>query len=206
MVTDDRGQAFTLEALIGSILILTAVLFALQAVVITPTTAGTIDRDVAEERIGQAEDALQIATTEDELSHMVRYFNGTTVDGEPVPAGAGENGYDTQEGIPEEAAGRFGEVLNQTFTGQQYNVEVIPLKENGNRDGGNVTEFFSQGDPTNQAVSASVTVTLYEEQTLTAPGARDTTLDEADEDLYPFPNVDDSEPIYNVVEVRITVW
>lgn len=206
MVSDDRGQAFTLEALIGSILILTAVLFALQAIVITPTTAGTIDRDVAEQRVGQADDALQIAASEDELSHMVRYFNGTTDDGDPVPAGADENGYSREEGIPPAVAGRFGAILNEAFGGQQYNVEVIPLEPNGNRDADNATSFFSQGDPTNQAVSASMTVTLYDDQTLTAPGERDTTLADADENLYPFPNVDDTEAIYNVVEVRITVW
>lgn len=206
MVSDDRGQAFTLEALIGSILILTAVLFALQSIVITPTTAGTIDRDVAEQRVGQAEDALQIAASEDELSHMVRYFNESN--DEPFPAGADENGYSREEGIPPAVAGRFGALLNEAFVGQQYNVEVIPLEEDGNRDADNATNFFSQGDPTNQAVSASVTVTLYDDQLLTAPGARDITLEEAESEgvELPYENVDPNSEVYNVVEVRITVW
>lgn len=202
----DRGQAYTLEALIGSILILTAVLFALNAVVITPTTAGTLDRSVQEERIGQAEDALAIATEEQELSHMVRYYNGTLDEGEPVPAGAQIGGYTREQGIPKAAAGRFGEILNRTFEGQQYNVEVIPLDDDGIRDGGQTQEFFIQGDPTNQAVSASVTVVLYDDQTLTAPDARDTTLADADPDTFPIENVDDDSEVYNVVEVRITVW
>jgi hypothetical protein len=69
------------------------------------------------------------------------------------------------------------------------------------------------GPPAAEAVTASQRVTLYDNETLTAPGATDRELWEYDTDpsngergFYPIPDAAPNSPIYNVVEVRVTVW
>jgi hypothetical protein len=69
------------------------------------------------------------------------------------------------------------------------------------------------GPPAAESVTTSQRVTLYDNETLTAPGATDRELWEYDTDpsngkrgFYPIPEAAPNSPIYNVVEVRVTVW
>jgi hypothetical protein len=70
-----------------------------------------------------------------------------------------------------------------------------------------------RGEPSDDAVTASYTVTLYDNQTLTAENASqnvelwqyDTNGTNSDDGYYPIPNAVEG-PVYNVVEVRLVVW
>ena len=236
----DRGQAYTLEGFVSAMIVLMALLFALQAVVITPTTGGLSDRTVQSQLEQETQDALVVGATADgsdgyqDLSTLVRYWN--------VSEGAGHY-YNTSD--PEvddfhytpandtEFTDEFalGRVLADRFTdrGLSYNVDLVYWD--------NTTETYEhealveQGD--SEAVTASYTVTLYESDNLTAPDdqSRNTSLRDAyyceapddtgpgeyeeehhGEDCYPIPPAtpapeeDDGSEIYNVVEVRVTVW
>jgi len=203
-----RGQAFTLESLIGSILLLTALLFASEAIVIAPDSAGELDRSVQEERIQIAEDALQIGAKNGELSHLARYFNNS---GDAFPAGnTDQDGFQSDSGIPREAGGRFGRILHEEFENNQYNVELIYRDASGNTSSNQVTRMIYQGEPNGPTVSVSRTIVLYEDQTFTAPGSTTTGLTGLDTDEYPLPNIDnsprDDDQVYNVIEVRATIW
>ena len=209
----DRGQAYTLEGFVGAIIVLTAVLFAVQSIVITPTTGGAIDRTVQAQLQQEAADALTVAENDGELSHIVRYWSE---DGGPDGA---EEGYynadvpETQRGNytssqfadPGEMNANFGQVLDERFeeSGRNYNVELVYRSGD---DGENSSSFHLvyQGRPSPNAFTGSYTVTLYDEQGLTAPDNRDQTLAESDE--YPIPNIDNDSELYNVVEVRLVVW
>lgn len=207
-MTGDRGQAYTLEGVIGSLFLLTAILFALQSVIITPTTSGTVDANVRAELRAQADDVLVIASQNESfgLGSLSRYwhqsdltfFNATNP---RVGYGSGE--------LP----GDFGEMLNETFTSRSrlYNIELrYPAKEAGKTLS---TTVAYQGQPSKNAVTASYTVTLYDNQTLTSPTASsavelwqyDTDPTDNDDGYYPIPNAVPG-PVYNVVEVRLTVW
>lgn len=201
----DRGQAYTLEGFVGAIVVLTAVLLALQSIVITPTTGGSIDRTVQAQLQQEVQDALTVAANDGELSGLVRYWNesqGQYHNDTNVPRGV----YSSDEfADPTTMDGlQFGALLDGRFTadGRNYNVVVAYRTENESETASFPLVYQSQ--PTPSAVVASYTVTLTDDQTLTAPGDRHRTLEDAADD-HPIPNAVDG-PTYNVVELRVIVW
>lgn len=214
--SEERGQAFTLEGFISAIVILTAVLFALQAVVITPTTGGAVDRAAQAQEEREVQDVLRIAAENGELSELVRNWN----------TGASDPGWDGGESHPDAAytnsefanLSDFGHTLDEQLvnaSGKAYNVEFIAYDDSGTR----YTESIVQmgGGKGGSAVSASYFVTVYDEQPLTEPDGsggfdeQSETLEEARADYsgdqeYPFPNRDEDSTDFTVIEVRVTVW
>ena len=203
----DRGQAFTIEGITASLVLLMAVLMAVQAVVVTPTTRGTVDEDVRSNLRQQADDVLALSATAPgaDLSSLVRYWepSGRTFAGADNPqVGYGLDAPPT----------RFGTLLTETFTqrGYLFNVEVV-YRTDTPGDTGRLT-MVRRGYPDENAVVASRTVTLYDDDTLTGPESGAATLAEYDTDLtdgddgyYPIPDAVEG-PVYNVVEVRVVVW
>lgn len=205
----ERGQAFTIEGITAAVVLLTAVLLAVQAVVVTPTTRGTVDEDVRTELRQQTEDVLWLSSTGadsgEDLSTLVRYWrpNGQTFAGATNPrVGYGRDPPPT----------RFGTLMNRTFTqrGYLYNAELRYRTDVAGES--ESLPLVSRGFPDENAVVASWTVTLYDNDTLTGPGTGgaelweyDTDPADGDDGYYPIPDAVDG-PVYNVVEVRVVVW
>ena len=214
--TTDRGQAYTLEGFISAMIVLMALLFALQSVVITPTTGGLADRTVEAQMQQETQDALMIAATADEdgsnLSKMVRYWDPD----EDEFYNATDSGHGNYEPTRDsELYDEFilGQIMVDRFTesGMSYNIELVAQDENGEFDDENSTYLVYQGE--SEAVTASYTVTLYEDDTLTIPEEEehsDKTVREAEGLNYPIPPAHeddgDNPEVYNVVEVRISIW
>jgi hypothetical protein len=102
--------------------------------------------------------------------------------------------------------------MNRTFTqrGYLYNVELRYRTDVAGES--EPMTLVSRGFPDENAVVASWTVTLYDNDTLTGPGAGgaelweyDTDPADGDDGYYPIPDAVDG-PVYNVVEVRVVVW
>lgn len=220
MVSDDRGMAYALEGFISAVVLLVALLIAVQSVVVSPSAGGSVDRSVQAQLQGEAQDALIVAESEGDLSHVIRYWDPDTegyynlnVSG-AAPGNYTADRFANQTAMNGTAAHKFGfgELLDERFTqaARSYNVELV-YRTPG--DGG--TESFYlvyQGSPDSSGVSASYMVTLTDDQTLTAPETT-ATLQEAgnesgntSDEVYPIPNVDDEGHVYNVVEVRLVIW
>ncbi|WP_135819973.1 DUF7288 family protein [Halostella litorea] len=188
MHEDDRGQAFTLEGFIGSMLILTAVLFALQSVIITPTTSGTVDRDVQSGIEREAEDVLAQQRNKGTLKEQVLNVSEDGYNGEP------STGY-----APSNPPGDFGETLNGTFSrrGRVYNVIVefrsVSNKTTNTGVNSAVKNMVYRGVPSDSAVVASETVTIYDDEV-------------SNPDDFPVPDTAPGSPVYTVAEVRLVVW
>lgn len=211
----DRGQAFTLEGFIGAIIVLIAVVFALQAVVLTPTTGGAVDRTAQAQTEREVMDTLLVAANEGELSKIVRYWDpDERLDGTFHNATATTDAAYNNSVFAAETD--FGAVLDRRFVderGNSYNVDLIAYDEAGDR----VTErLVRMGDgSSSDAVSTSYAVTVYDDSTLTRPASNGIEADTStnvshawDESAYPIPpgaTLDESA-VYNVVEVRVTVW
>lgn len=208
MTVSDRGQMYTLEGVIGSLVIVTAVVFAMQSVVLTPTTGGSVGTEERADLRQQAEDVLALAAQNDtfDLSHQTRYWSQSkrTFYGALNP----RLGYGDRR-LP----GAFGRLLNGTFEahGHRYNAWLHYRPANGSTDTLR-TPLVVRGNPPENAVVATHTVTLFDNQTLTAPGTSgielwqyDTNATDSEDGYYPIPDAADG-PIYNVVEVRIVVW
>jgi hypothetical protein len=203
----DRGQAFTLEGVVGAIIILTAVVFALQSVVITPTTSGSVNPDVRQELQTEANDVLATAGQNETfgLQDYVLYWSQST---QRYAGSINQRvGYGSRT-----PPGNFGNLLLTTFSqrGRTYNVEFRYLTNETNRT--KSVPFVYRGQPSDDAVTATYRVTLYDNQTLTAPGSPrveiwqyDTDPTNNEDGYYPIPNAIDG-PVYNIVEVRLTVW
>lgn len=196
----ERGQAFTLEGFIGAMVVLMAVLFALQAVVLTPTTGGLADRSIQSQVQQEAQDALVVSNQDGNLSETVRYWDGKGGFNETdeAPAPGEENATYSPEQFGNVST--LGDVLNQSFAerGWSYNVELHYTNETGNHE---TRTLVYQGSPSSDAVTTSYTVTLYETQE-----AGSQQLEEYDEDDWSIARSSDSDLLYNVVEVRVTLW
>lgn len=213
---DDRSQAFTLEGFIASVVILTAVLFALQSIVLTPTTGGTVDQEVRSQLRIQANDIL-VATAHNgtpgqpdrNLSWLVRHYNGS----ETHPAGAIDRTIGYGSNSPKTM---FGAMLNQSFKqrGRVYNV-ILEYRNETNLNESESVRYVYRGVPSDNAIVTTYTITLYDNESLTGPGAADLELWETSQDdvattlspqrYFPIPDAFDG-PVYNIVEVRVIVW
>ena len=197
----DRGQAYTLEGFIGAMVVLMAVLFALQSVVITPTSSGLSDRSVQAQIQQEAQDALVVSDQDGNLSETIRNWN--TSSGQfynaSVSGPTGET-YTTKEFKNQS---ELGDILKQRFANNGYNYNVELVYENGSKFGS--THLVYQGTPSPNAVTASYVVTLYRDQTLTA-GDNEKLPDAYTNYDYPIPVTTDADVVHKVVEVRVIVW
>ncbi|ELZ23949.1 DUF7288 family protein [Natrinema limicola] len=200
----DRGQAYTLEGFVSAMVVLMAVLFALQSVVITPTSGGLSDRSVQAQLQQEAKDALVVSDQDGNLSETIRNWN-TDEDQFHKASVPGPDGNSTYNTTAFANQSRLGGILEQRFAnnGYSYNVELVSETEAPNEF--ETTYLVYQGAPSPDAVTASYVVTLYEDDELTANER--IKLENADDSTdYPISGTTETELVYNVVEVRVIVW
>jgi hypothetical protein len=203
----DRDQAFTLEGIVAAFLVLIALLSALESVLLTPITVGSVDESTQSRLRTQASDVLRVTANNDTMELTDYALDWSPVDRTFVGGKTPTVGYGLA-GPP----GNFGTLLGQTFSNRGLNSPVVlHYREDTPGDSGSV-EMVYQGEPSNSAVVASYTITLYDDTTLRGPSGTSATLAEMDtnatndEDGYFYaPDAVDGE-VYNVVEVRIVVW
>jgi hypothetical protein len=215
MVTDDeRGQAFTLESFVASIVLLTAVLFTLQATVITPTTGGQVSEPTREQLSTEASDLMNALSDDREanFANAIRYWDAT---GQTFDGAVDEmSGYGS-DGPPQEM---FDGAFEETFTDRGYTYNLVIHYRGGNvsniDDGDGTLALVYRGPPAPDAVSVSQTVTLFDNSTLDQDvndddrqlWEYDTDPSDGDDGYFPIPDAAPHSPLYNVVEVRLTVW
>ncbi|TYT63051.1 DUF7288 family protein [Natrialba swarupiae] len=203
---DDRGQMYTLEGFAAAAVVLFALLFAMQSVVIAPGTGGAVDRTAQAQQQQQLQDGLVVSAHAEEgnLSSMVLYW--------------AQNGYLENEHFEDEnQSGEYpfalAEVLEEEFSGSgigdDYTIEFVYQNEStGNTESDYIKEdTYTSDDP--GAVTASYMITIHEDQNMTEMD--NGTLRDSDEPIHTvdseLPRGDpNSDPIYNVVEVRVTSW
>ena len=201
----DRGQAYTLEGFISAMIVLMAVLFALQSAVITPTTGGLSDQTVQAQVQQETQDALVVAANNESenLSYMIRYWDGSGGFEDASGPQLEYEGHPTYEVETFEEKFALGDILDKRFSenGQNYNVEAHYEDDDTERDH---KTLVYQGAPPSDSVTASYAVTLYDEQSTT--GNYSSTLQNIAPDDPTIPNRSTESPVYNVVEIRVIVW
>lgn len=191
MVMDSRGQAYTLEGIVAAILVVSALLLALQAVVVTPTTEGTADRDTMSQLDTQAGDVLTVAHEQEALAEAALWDNSSngTVQGWKVG--------DCQVNLD------LCSMLEETFTNRSYRYNVyVDYRANGTTD---TNVLFEQGVPNSNAVTATHAVTLHGGMNLTGPGRDMSLADLGDEHFYASAIESNDVDLY-MVEIRVVVW
>jgi len=203
----DRGQAYTLEGLTAAFLLLLATLYAIQAVILTPITVGSVDEGSQSRLRAEASDILQVTAnreTEDLTYHVLHWsaLDRTFAGGDSPRVGYG------QDGPP----GKFGRFLDKSFDARGRNYNIVVRYRLNNSTGSGVQRMAFQGQPSRSAVVASYTLTLFDDMRLTGPerstttiGEMDTNATDNDDGYFYAPDVADG-PVYNVIEVRLIVW
>ena len=195
-MTVDRAQAHTLEAFMAALIVVTGVLFALGATAVTPLSASTSNQHIQNQQIGTANDLLAVAAANGTLRESVLYWN-TSEGGFDA---AGEDGYYTAGGPPT----RFGRALNETFRDDRVAFNVFVVYWDGTTRA--QRPMIYMGSPSDNAVSASRTLVLYNDTALTAPGETTNVSAAAAAGEFYAPDAEPGSHLFNVVEVRIVTW
>ncbi|MUV87219.1 hypothetical protein GJ631_11750 [Natronomonas sp. CBA1123] len=190
-----RGQAYTLESVIAAVLIVTSLVFALQVTAVTPLSASTSNQHIENQQRASAAGVLTAAEEAGVLKDAVLYWNDTAAEFDE----AERRIYYTNGEPPNE----FGNITDRSFGGRGLAVNVV-LYPGG--DNGPVPMVY-RGEPSDNAVSASRTVVLFDDDNLTAPGHESTTVkNAATYGEYIPEDTGNSGSVYNVVRVEVVVW
>lgn len=197
--TVDRGQAHTLEGVVASLIILSAVVFALEMTVVTPLSASTSSQHIENQQEATARGVLGAAAESGALKRSLLYWNDTGGRFWNATT-ATENPYYETNPPPTD----FGEMLNRSFDqkGIAYNVHLRFNTSAGELD---EKRLVYQGRPSDNAVSASWPVTLYQDDKLYdhEEGQTDTNVSAASSFYAPDTS---GSSIHNVVRVEVVVW
>lgn len=204
---NDRGQAFTVEGVAAAVLLLGTLLFALQATGITALSAGTAGGAVDTQQADLARGVLSNAVAAETLTPSLLYWNDSYVgtDRNGTYHGTGDDGYYVA-GIPT----AFGDSLNRTLTdnGYAYNVNVYYYDDSTGVDDATVVSrpLVEQGTPSDDAIRAVRTVTLYDDDVLYGVNSTATNTTLANASNFYAPDVSPDSPVYNVVQVEVVAW
>ncbi|MGM0605510.1 MAG: DUF7288 family protein [Halobacteriota archaeon] len=201
MVRDaERGQAHTVEAFVAALLLVSGLVFALQATAVTPLSASTSNQHIENQQRAAANDVLAIAAAEGDLKAAVLCWNPNG--NETFVNASTETGAYLSGG--EQAAagcGQFGRQLAETFGDRSvaYSVRVVYHNATGVVK---TQPMIDMGDPSDSAVTASRTVAIYPDDRLGPDGegqpvSEATLYGEDDPDWMAYPTQ---------IEVEVTVW
>lgn len=193
MVSEDRGQAYTLEGVLGAILVVTAVVYGLQAI---DTRAWQSQTDQNTQQLqNRAGDLLTVAGESGALREATLcYRDSRRISGSDSP----------------NQRGAFEDMLNQTFDsrGDQYNLYFSWWNRTDERET-TIASSLTADNADRAALSvatASTTVTLTDDMRQRIGNdcsSRGPKIENSD-GFYIQKNVEST--VYNVVEVRLVVW
>ena len=188
-----RGQAYTLEAVIASLLLVSSLVFALQVTAVTPLSASTSNQHIENQQRASASGVLTAAQEAGALNEAVLYWNDSA-DAEKY-YDAGRLGYYTNDYPPN----KFGNITERAFDGRGLAVNVL-IHYNESKE---PSRMVYRGEPSDNAVSASRTVTIYNGSKLAGTS---TTVENANSFYKVVPYDGTGGTVYNVVRVEVTVW
>lgn len=218
--TLNRGQIHTLEGFAAAFIILGALLVAFQSVSVTPTSSSTASQQVETQNYVLADDWLSAAEESGALEEALLYWRHSDdgvprfdEDGRDINPGSRGNQTYTNT-VPDNT---LGLMLERTFlqNGIAYNIEL--RCESPDDSEPETHDWMDAGQPSNHASTATQMVVLHQNDTLTHPESDDRelwetnvysdicpNLAEGDEDSDYLEHTDSD--VYNVMEVRLTVW
>lgn len=191
-----RGQSYVLEAIAAGVIVVAGVIFAIQATAVTPLSVSTANEHVENQERAMAETVLERTAASGALKEAVLYWNPdnrTFYDAEP-------EGY-----LGESPPNAFGHELERVFTDARIatNVYVVYSRPSGQ----GLEPMVYQGTPSDNAVTATHSLVLTDDDTLSAPGYDEYTLNATnDTDGFYARDVVSDGRTYNVVEVRLVAW
>ncbi len=191
----DRAQIHTLEAVVGSLLLVASIVFALQMTAVTPLSASTSSQHIENQLQSSATGVLAGAATENELKPAMLAWDWKN----EKFYGSTDDSFYTSQSPPN----AFGDRLKRAFTdrGIAYNVYV-----DYSNDGGIISKrVVYRGEPSDNAVRAAKKVVLTNDDVL-----RDSNMDETSHRFnstnFYAPDIASASGTHNVLKVEVVVW
>jgi len=213
---DRRGQAYTIEGIIGAIVVASALVLGLQAVDIAPWADDTASEQTEALRV-EVQDVLEAADDRDALRTAATCIDGDG-DGGPHPAvAAGGRANDSERD-------ELGALLNRTLdeNGREYNV-FIEYQNDSNPDNLDQERIsFSSDSPGRSSVTVTRQVPLFDSDptlafdpdqgacvpTSSLSNRENVTLsarDNPEEEIY-IEDQHESSELYAVIKIRVEAW
>lgn len=191
----NRGQAFTLEAFTASLLLVGAIIFAMQVTAVTPLTASTSSQHIENQQQQLASGLLDAAVSNGSLREAILYWNDS---GGRFAGSASDEGFYQTGGPPT----TFGEMLNRTMRdrGLAFNVNVLYVTTSNRIER---ERLVNLGTPSDNAISARRTLVLYDNDTLTST---DSSAELTDSSTFYANDIAPDSGVYNVLRVEVIVW
>nr|WP_246391656.1 hypothetical protein [Halosimplex pelagicum] len=192
----DRGQAHTLEGVVAALIVLSAVVFALEMTAVTPLSASTSSQHIENQQEGTARGVLASAAETGALERAVLSWNATSEQFYHTP----DVGRFTTGAPPN----RFGEMLERSFDRQgiAYNVYLRYQGADGRL---RTQEYVDQGVPSDHAVRATWSLSLMTDDAIRDGNGDPTGTTVSDESTYFVPR-QSSAGVYSVINVEVVVW
>lgn len=197
-----RAQAHTLEGVVAGLLLISALAFAYQVTAVTPLSGSTSSQHIENQQRATAEGALQTATESGALRRAVLFWDGANKKFREADNG---QHYTNKDDPPNQ----FLDLLTRAFEdrGVALNVHVVYVDSTDRRQR---QRMVYRGEPSDNAVTATTTLTLYDDDVLYADSDDDDiaepTSDELESSSFYAPDAGSSSSVYNVVVVEVTVW
>ena len=188
-----RAQAHTIEAFMAALLLVGGVIFAIQATAVTPLTASTSNQHIENQQRAMANDLLTVTAQNGSLLESTVYWDEEN----STFFGAGDQGFFVEGGPPN----TFGATLNETFRIDRVAFNVYVFYHKPDETIRQKTMVY-MGSPSDNAVTASRSVFLYDDTPVSGPEATGTV---SSTEFYA-PDANPDGPLYNVLEVRIVTW
>jgi len=192
-----RGQAYTLEALVASLLLLGAVVFALQATAVTPQSDSTASGHSRAQLERAGEGVVEAAAANGSLRRTALYWNTST--GTFHGLAPYESAYANRD-LPTAFGRRLARSVGPDAVA--YNVAVVYRTAGG---AVKTETIVDSGTPSDGAVAVRETVTVYDDDRLTAqdgdPGNRTVAAT-----AFYLPDAAPNSGVYNVVTVEVVLW
>lgn len=197
MVSDRRGQVFTLEAFVAAMIVLSSVAFALSVTAATPLSASTSNQYVETQQAALGGGLLGSAQATDVIRPTLLgwdddagWFHGASARGHHTTCA-----FDTA----------FGDLLETSIEdhGMACNVRVSYITETGEV---RHERLVFLGEPSENAVRVRTSAVLFDDDVLLDATESPTTTQLADAQTYYAPDAAPTDRLYNVVLVEVVVW
>lgn len=193
-----KGQIYTLEAVAAVTLLITAIIFAQAASSVTPLSSSTASENVENQHNELANGIGEITNKNGELREALLYWDN---DANRFHNSGGATIFYTLN-TPEN---NLGNLIQEQFVENGIGVRIDLSYYRGDDYNINGTPYIDFGSPSPNASSSTTTIELYDNDKLVDENGNETniTLDESD---YFMPNINEDAAVYNVVQVRVTIW
>ncbi|WP_436927273.1 DUF7288 family protein [Halosimplex amylolyticum] len=185
-----------MEGVIASLILLSAVVFALEMTAVTPLSASTSSQHIENQQEATARGVLASAAETGALERAVLSWNATSEQFYQTS----ELGYFTTGAPPN----RFGTMLERSFDreGVAYNVY---LRYQGTDSQTHTEPYVYQGVPSDHAVRATWSLSIMVDDEIRDENGDPTGTTVVADSTYFAPQPSGSS-VYNVIDVEVVVW